>query len=342
MKQLMFSSKIKLGSNTENTHNCIRLTHLIRPLQKNLVNDTKKEGHYLREISAIFKLPVNLTKLDKVLSSDRVYSNHALSWHLKSLCLGLVFAFSLNSVMKSLHLTIVILQQNKKGETMTGQRIAYIRVSAVDQNLESQKELLQKCSINKWFEEKISGKNTDRPQLQAMLEYVREGDTVYVKDLSRLARNTKDLLEIVENFDKKGIILKSLKESIDTSTAIGKLILTFLGAIYQFERDNLKERQEIGIAIAKQKGKYKGRKKVDKPANFSEVYQKWLNREIKSITAIRELNISEYAFYKFVRESGSRSGVDGNGEFSTTQLYDGDVGTQALPSTTGAEENANG
>ncbi len=342
MKQLMFSSKIKLGSNTENTHNCIRLTHLIRPLQKNLVNDTKKEGHYLREISAIFKLPVNLTKLDKVLSSDRVYSNHALSWHLKSLCLGLVFAFSLNSVMKSLHLTIVILQQNKKGETMTGQRIAYIRVSAVDQNLESQKELLQKCSINKWFEEKISGKNTDRPQLQAMLEYVREGDTVYVKDLSRLARNTKDLLEIVENFDKKGIILKSLKESIDTSTAFGKLILTFLGAIYQFERDNLKERQEIGIAIAKQKGKYKGRKKVDKPANFSEVYQKWLNREIKSITAIRELNISEYAFYKFVRESGSRSGVDGNGEFSTTQLYDGDVGTQALPSTTGAEENANG
>lgn len=225
---------------------------------------------------------------------------------------------------------------------MTGQRIAYIRVSAVDQNLESQKELLQKCSINKWFEEKISGKNTDRPQLQAMLEYVREGDTVYVKDLSRLARNTKDLLEIVENFDKKGIILKSLKESIDTSTAFGKLILTFLGAIYQFERDNLKERQEIGIAIAKQKGKYKGRKKVDKPANFSEVYQKWLNREIKSITAIRELNISEYAFYKFVRESGSRSGVDGNGEFSTTQLYDGDVGTQALPSTTGAEENANG
>lgn len=120
MKQLMFSSKIKLGSNTDKPHNCIRLTHLIRPLQKNLVKDTKQEGHYLREISAIYKLPVNLTKLDKVLSSDRVYSNHALSWHLKSLCLGLVFAFSLNSVMKSLHLTIVILQQNKKGETMTG------------------------------------------------------------------------------------------------------------------------------------------------------------------------------------------------------------------------------
>lgn len=305
MKQLMYSSKIKLGSNTENTHNCIRLTHLIRPLQKNLVKDTKQEGHYLRENSAIYKLPVNLTKLDKVLSSDRVYSNHALAWHLKSLCLGLVFAFSITSVMKSLHLTIVILQQNKKGETMTGQRIAYIRVSAVDQNLESQKELLQKCTINKWFEEKISGKNTDRPQLQAMLEYVREGDTVYVKDLSRLARNTKDLLDIVEYLTNKGVALKSIKESIDTSSNFGKLMITFLAAIYEFERANLLERQKDGIAVAKQKGKYKGRKKVDKPANFSEVYQKWLNRQIKSVTAIRELNISEYAFYKFIKEENA-------------------------------------
>lgn len=185
------------------------------------------------------------------------------------------------------------------------QKVGYIRVSSIEQNTESQKVMLDKIGMDKIFEEKISGKNTDRPELQAMLGYVREGDTVYVKDLSRLARNTKDLLEIVENFDKKGIILKSLKESIDTSTAFGKLILTFLGAIYQFERDNLKERQEIGIAIAKQKGKYKGRKKVDKPANFSEVYQKWLNREIKSVTAIRELNISEYAFYKFVREENA-------------------------------------
>jgi transposon tn21 resolvase len=294
--------KINASDDAGKLHNCIRLMPLIRPLQKNLVKDTRQEGHYLRGISAIFKLPVNLTKLDKVLSSDRVYPNHALSWHLKSLCLGLVFAFSLNSVIKSLHLTIVILQQNKKGETMTGQRIAYIRVSAVDQNLESQKELLQKCTINKWFEEKISGKNTDRPQLQAMLEYVREGDTVYVKDLSRLARNTKDLLDIVEYLTNKGVALKSIKENIDTSSNFGKLMITFLAAIYEFERANLLERQRDGIAVAKQKGKYKGRKKVDKPANFSEVYQKWLNREIKSVTAIRELNISEYAFYKFVRE----------------------------------------
>lgn len=297
--------KITANDTVSTLHNCMRLMPLIRPLQKNLVNDTKQEGHYLRENSAIYKLPVGLIKLDKVLSSDRVYSNHALSWHLKSLCLGLVFAFSLTSVMKSLHLTIVILQQNKKGETMTGQRIAYIRVSAVDQNLESQKKLLQKCEISKWFEEKISGKNADRPQLQAMLEYVREGDIVYVKDLSRLARNTKDLLDIVEYLTNKGVALKSIKESIDTSSNFGKLMITFLAAIYEFERANLLERQRDGIAVAKQKGKYKGRKKVDKPANFSEVYQKWLNRQIKSVTAIRELNISEYAFYKFVREENA-------------------------------------
>ncbi len=273
--------------------------------------------------------------------------------------------------------------------TTKGQKVGYIRVSSIEQNTESQKSLLGNVGMDKVFEEKLSGKNTARPQLQMMLDYVREGDTVYVKDLSRLARNTKDLLDIVEylnnkgvglfsikenidttsNFGKlmitflaaiyefrntkdlldiveylnnKGVGLFSIKENIDTTSNFGKLMITFLAAIYEFERANLLERQRDGIAVAKKQGKYKGRKQVQKPANFSEVYKKWLNREIKSNVAIRELNISEYAFYKFVRESGSRSGVDGNGEFSTTQLNDGDVGTQALPSTTGAEENTNG
>ena len=225
---------------------------------------------------------------------------------------------------------------------MTGQRIAYIRVSTIEQNTESQKELLENYNIDEYFEEKVSGKNANRPQLKSMLNYARKGDTVYVKDLSRLARNTKDLLDIVEHLESKGAGLFSIKENIDTTTSMGKLMLTFLGAIYQFERENLLERQRDGIAVAKKQGKYKGRKKVPKPDNFSEIYRKWLNREITSIGAIRQLGISEYAFYKFVKESGSRSEVDGNVEFSATQLNDGDVGTQALPSTTGAEENANG
>ena len=185
---------------------------------------------------------------------------------------------------------------------MTGQEVAYIRVSTIEQNTESQRAILSKIKINKVFEEKISGKNAKRPELQAMLEYVREGDTVYVKDLSRLARNTKDLLNIVEYLTNKGVALKSIKENIDTSTNFGKLMITFLAAIYEFERANLLERQRDGIAVAKMQGKYKGRKKVAKPDNFDEVYRKWQKREIKSSVAIRELNISEYAFYKFVRD----------------------------------------
>ena len=189
--------------------------------------------------------------------------------------------------------------------TTKGQKVGYIRVSTIEQNTESQKAVLENLGMDKVFEEKLSGKNTDRPQLQAMLDYIREGDTVYVKDLSRLARNTKNLLDIVEYLDKKGVGLFSIKENIDTSTNFGKLMITFLGAIYEFERANLLERQRDGIAVAKKLGKYKGRKKVPKPDNFKEVYKKWLNREIKSNAAIRELNISEYAFYKFVREENA-------------------------------------
>ncbi|MGN0032109.1 MAG: recombinase family protein [Candidatus Gastranaerophilaceae bacterium] len=110
---------------------------------------------------------------------------------------------------------------------------------------------------------------------------------------------------VVEYLNNKGVALKSIKENIDTSTNFGKLMITFLGAIYEFERANLLERQRDGIAVAKKQGKYKGRKKVPKPANFKEVYQKWLNRQITSISAIRELNISEYTFYKFVREENA-------------------------------------
>ena len=186
--------------------------------------------------------------------------------------------------------------------TTKGQNVGYIRVSSIEQNTKSQKELLKNVGMDKVFEEKISGKNAKRPELQAMLEYVREGDTVYVKDLSRLARNTKDLLNIVEYLTNKGVALKSIKENIDTSTNFGKLMITFLAAIYEFERANLLERQRDGIAVAKMQGKYKGSKKVAKPDNFDEVYRKWQKREIKSSVAIRELNISEYAFYKFVRD----------------------------------------
>ncbi len=150
--------------------------------------------------------------------------------------------------------------------------IAYVRVSTIDQNESRQTEALSKHKIDKWFTEKVSAKDTNRPQLQAMMEYARDGDTIHIHDFSRLARSTADLLAIIEQMQKKGITLISNKENIDTSTPTGKLMVTMIGAINQFERENLLERQREGIAIAKAQGKYKGKqaKKADKV--FEEYY----------------------------------------------------------------------
>lgn len=131
--------------------------------------------------------------------------------------------------------------------------VAYVRVSTVEQNEARQIEALKPHGIDKWFTEKISGKNTQRPQLQAMLDFVREGDTVFIHDFSRLARSTKDLLTLVEQLQNKGVHLISNKENLDTSTPTGKLMLTMIAAINEFERANTLERQREGIAIAKQR-----------------------------------------------------------------------------------------
>lgn len=183
-----------------------------------------------------------------------------------------------------------------------GQNIAYIRVSTLEQNTESQFEILKQYKIDKYFEEKISAKNTNRPKLMEMLDYVRNGDTVYVKDFSRLARSTKDLLEILEKLENKGVKLVSNKENLDTSTPAGKLMVTMLGAIYEFERANLLERQKDGIAVAKREGKYKGRKKIFKPANWQEVYSDWSCRKITAKKACELLKLKTNTFYNFVKE----------------------------------------
>lgn len=180
--------------------------------------------------------------------------------------------------------------------------VSYIRVSSLEQNFDMQKDLLMKYKIDKCFEEKVSAKDTNRPQLQAMIDYVRDGDTVYVRDFSRLARSTKDLLDIVEKLNNKGVKLISVKESLDTSTPQGKLMLTMLGAIYEFERANLLERQREGIAIAKEQGKYKGRKKVDFPSNWEGVYKQWHDKEISASKAMEDLSLKKTTFYKLVKE----------------------------------------
>lgn len=180
--------------------------------------------------------------------------------------------------------------------------IAYIRVSTVEQNEARQVEGLKKYNIEKFFMEKVSAKDTNRPQLKAMLDFAREGDTIFVWDFSRLARSTKDLLDIVEQLQVKGIHLKSDKENLDTSTATGKLMLTMIGAINEFERENLLERQREGIALAKQKGKYKGRKKINYPDNWKEIYDKWKSRELTGTKAMELLNLKRNTFYKLIKK----------------------------------------
>lgn len=180
-------------------------------------------------------------------------------------------------------------------------KIAYVRVSTVEQNEARQIEALKKYGIDKWFTEKVSAKDTNRPQQQAMLEFAREGDTVYIHDFSRLARSTSDLLKMVELLQAKGVHLVSNKESIDTSTPTGKLMLTMLGAIYEFERTNLLERQREGVAIAKSQGKYKGRKEI-KIDDFGAQYQRYLNRELSKVQLAKELNISRPTLDKLIRE----------------------------------------
>lgn len=179
--------------------------------------------------------------------------------------------------------------------------IAYIRVSIVEQNEQRQIEAMKPFTIEKWFIEKISAKDTNRPKLQELLEFAREGDTIHVHDFSRLARSTKDLLDIVEQLTQKNIYLVSNKENIDTSTPTGKLMLTMIGAINEFERYNLLERQREGIAIAKRNGKYTGGKRKNVP-NFENGYQRYLRREISKVALAKELRISRPTLDKLIKE----------------------------------------
>ena len=183
--------------------------------------------------------------------------------------------------------------------------IAYVRVSTAEQNEARQIEALKKHNIDKWFTEKVSGKNMNRPQLEAMLDYVREGDTVYIHDFSRLARSTKDLLTIVEKLQNKKVHLVGNKENLDTSTPTGKLMLTMIAAINEFERENLLERQREGIAIAKEQGKFKGGqvKRID-DKTFTEAYERYQRRELTKTQLAAELKISRPTLDKLIKDKG--------------------------------------
>ena len=189
-------------------------------------------------------------------------------------------------------------------------RVAYVRVSTVEQNEARQLEALQKYDIEKWFTEKVSGKDANRPQLQAMLEFVREGDTVYIHDFSRLARSTKDLLAIVEQLKDKGVTLVSNKENLDTNTPHGKLMLTMLAAINEFERENMLERQREGIAEAVKAGKYKGRKEVNVDEDtFIELISKYKRRQLTKTQVAEQLGVSRPTLDKLIKQKEAETGI---------------------------------
>lgn len=179
--------------------------------------------------------------------------------------------------------------------------LGYVRVSTVEQNEARQMETMKKYGVEKVFIEKVSAKDTNRPKLQELLGFARENDSIVIHEFSRLARSTKDLLYLVELFTNKGITLISSKEAIDTSTPTGKLLLTVIGAISEFERTNLLERQAEGIAIAKKAGVYKGRKPI-KIENFAQYYAKWKSREVSKADLMKILNITRPTLNKIFKE----------------------------------------
>lgn len=181
-------------------------------------------------------------------------------------------------------------------------KIAYVRVSTQEQNTLRQEVLMDELGVEKVYIDKCSGKNANRISLREMMDFVREGDTVIVESISRFARNTRDLLALIEELDNKGVNFVSQKEAIDTSTPTGKFMITVFGAVAELEREYILQRQKEGIVIAKAEGKYKGKKKKTLLCNFDEIYLKWRNGEITAVKAMELLGIGKTTFYNRVKE----------------------------------------
>ncbi len=189
-------------------------------------------------------------------------------------------------------------------------RIGYIRVSTEHQETARQQAIMCDYQVNRIFSEKPSGATTDRPQLKAMLDYVREGDTLYVESISRLGRSTRDLLNIIDTLTDKGVTLISHKEKIDTDTPAGKFMLTVFAALSQLEREQLKQRQREGIEIAKAQGKYTGRKSIPTDwTRFGQLYGEWKAKHITGREFMRKMELSANTFYRRVREYKETHGI---------------------------------
>ncbi|MDR3563503.1 MAG: recombinase family protein [Negativicutes bacterium] len=181
-------------------------------------------------------------------------------------------------------------------------KVGYVRVSTQEQNTDRQLAAMKEHGVQKLFAEKISGKNANRPQLQEMLRYVREGDTVYIESISRLARNTADFLHIVDQLQKEKVRLVSLKENIDTSTPQGKFMLTVFGALAELEKETTRQRQREGIDIALAQGRAYGRPKIEVDGRFMSLYRQWKADKVTAVDAMKQLGMTRSTFYRRVSE----------------------------------------
>lgn len=190
-------------------------------------------------------------------------------------------------------------------------KVGFIRVSAEDQNTIRQEILMKQLGVERVYIEIASGKSrTGRPQLEAMMDFVREGDVVIVESISRFARSTRDLLTLVEQLTEKGVGFVSQKESIDTNTPQGKFMLTVFGAMAELEREQTLQRQREGIAAAKAAGKYKGRKPIEiEDSLVKSVHDQWYKREITTSHAVKLLNVSSRTFYRRMWDYEDSAGI---------------------------------
>ena len=179
-------------------------------------------------------------------------------------------------------------------------KIGYVRVSTQEQSTARQEVLMQEFGVDQVFIDRMSGKNTDRPELKRMLGFVREGDTVIVESISRFARNTRDLLDLVDQLTVKQVEFVSRKEAIDTTTPTGKFMLTIFGAVAELEREYILQRQREGLEIAKTKGKYTGRRPIVHP-EFNKVVDQWRKGNITATEAMSRLGMKASTFYRKVR-----------------------------------------
>lgn len=192
------------------------------------------------------------------------------------------------------------METTKKGEV-----IGYARVSTAEQNVERQLVSLKQYGADKIYIDKLSGKDTNRPQLQKMLEYLREGDTLVISEYSRLARSTQDLLQLVKQLTDKGVKVVSLKENFDTSTPQGEFILTMFAGLAELERKLTLQRQAEGIAIAKAQGKYKGRQPIPYDVDkFHKECRKWLDGQQTAAATMRKMEMKPNRFYRIAKELG--------------------------------------